>query len=72
MALKTSGAYQSAINLFILNLTGSFDNSINWRNVMYLAEHYFNLKSVLADGTDFTIGHFPHCLHVVLTDPMKS
>ena len=35
---------------------------------MHLAAHYFNLKTVLADGTDFNLGHFPHCFHAVVKD----
>ena len=68
-ALKQESAYQCAINVFILSLSGSYDNSINWRNVIYLANHYFKLKSAMTEGAAFSLGHFPHCLHAVVRDP---
>ena len=67
-ALSREKAYQSAINVFILKMLCLDDQSINYRNVKYLADHYFKATPALNEAGSFRIGHFPHTLHAVVRD----
>ena len=53
IALRATGKYQAAVNLFILNLLVTVaDGPMNWRNVLYLAKFYFSSAQ-----------DFPHTIH---------
>ena len=69
VALKTTGAYQCALNLFTAKLLSPDDiTAISWRNVRYLADFYWNVTRAMTSGGEFKTEHFPHTLHLYLRD----
>ena len=71
-ALAQTHAYQCAINIFWDKLLSELETaSTNWRQVIYLADFYWNATKALTTTQNFVSNHFPHTIHAFIREPAQ-